>query len=220
MKDEFITVADPSEGFYMEKGSKFLAFVFPAKTEKEFDEYWHSLKKAHPKARHFCWALRLNDTNETQRSNDDGEPSGTAGRPILNQLIKKDLWNTGLIVVRYFGGTKLGVPGLIEAYRSSAEDAIQKTSFMTGSVYSQICFVMEYDQHPSFINFCKKKNVPIMEETFSEKASVTIGFKASGSKEDVISFMKDYSQLDLPSLEDYLTVKKMRIEYIPGYTVQ
>ena len=108
----------------MDRGSKFLAYASPVANESEANLFLQKIKKDHPKARHYCSALRLNPDASLERINDDGEPSGSAGRPIMGQLIKHKLTNAMIIVVRYFGGTKLGVPGLIEAYKTSAANAI------------------------------------------------------------------------------------------------
>jgi len=117
-----MTLKSLSEGYYMERGSKFHAYAFPVQTEDEVHSILQALKKEHPKARHFCSALRLYPDASLERSNDDGEPSGSAGRPILGQLVKHDLTNVFVVVVRYFGGTKLGIPGLIEAYQCRNHD--------------------------------------------------------------------------------------------------
>ena len=108
--DRYKTIAEASEGIFRDKGSKFLAYAYPIKSEGNVKEYISVLKALHPKARHHCWALRLSPDRSVFRLNDDGEPSGTAGRPILNTILSNDLTNILVVVVRYFGGTLLGVP--------------------------------------------------------------------------------------------------------------
>jgi uncharacterized YigZ family protein len=125
-EDTYRTINRPSEGIFRDKGSKFIAYAYPFKSEEHLKELINDLKNQHPKARHYCYAYRLSTDRAVYRINDDGEPSGTAGRPMLNTLLSKDLTNILMVVVRYFGGTLLGVPGLINAYKSAAEDAIQQ----------------------------------------------------------------------------------------------
>lgn len=120
-----------SEGLYKEKGSKFIAVAYPVKSEDEFKEAYADVKNEYHNARHHCYAYRVNPEEEEVRSNDDGEPSGTAGKPILNQLYSFELYNICVIVVRYFGGTKLGVSGLINAYKQATIDAINNANIKT-----------------------------------------------------------------------------------------
>ena len=120
----FHTIVRTSEGIYREKGSKFIALAFPVSTEDEVKKHLAEVKKQYYDARHHCYAYILGPNKDAYRQNDDGEPSGTAGRPIYGQLLSKDVTNTLIIVVRYFGGIKLGVSGLINAYKTAAKDAL------------------------------------------------------------------------------------------------
>lgn len=129
--DQFLTVAGPATGSYKDKGSTFQAYIFPLREETEAREYLNRLHKEHPKARHICHAYRFGPDPEYARVQDDGEPSGTAGRPILSQLKSRHLENTLIAVVRYFGGTLLGTSGLIQAYRQAAADAIGNSEIIT-----------------------------------------------------------------------------------------
>ena len=119
------TIAKPSEGIYREKGSKFIALAFPVRTEDEVKEHLTAVKKQYYDARHHCYAYILGPNKDAYRLNDDGEPSGTAGRPIYGQLLSKDVTDTLIIVVRYFGGVKLGVSGLLNAYKIAAKEALE-----------------------------------------------------------------------------------------------
>lgn len=123
--DYFHTVDKTAEAEFKDRGSRFLAYVFPVDTPDTFKEQLQLLKKEHPKAVHHCFAYRIGLDGNVFRVSDDGEPSGTAGRPILGQIDSKELTNIGIVVVRYFGGTLLGVPGLINAYKSAAALALQ-----------------------------------------------------------------------------------------------
>ena len=124
------TIAQPSFAEFKDRGSRFLAYAYPIKLVEEFKEKLQLLKKEHPKAVHHCFAYRIGLDNNIFRVSDDGEPSGTAGKPILGQIDSKQLTNVLIIVVRYFGGTLLGVPGLINAYKSAAAMALQLTPFI------------------------------------------------------------------------------------------
>ncbi len=126
MDDSYKTLESPAEGTYREKGSRFLAFGFPVQNEEEIRNILASLRKKYHDARHHCYAYRLGTTGEAYRVNDDGEPSGTAGKPILGQLLSNNLTHVLVVVVRYFGGTLLGTGGLITAYRSATADMICK----------------------------------------------------------------------------------------------
>src|ERR1700749_1784918 len=122
--DTYKTITAPVEGDFRDRGSKFLAFAYPITSEQQIKPIIDKLKNEHPKANHHCWAMRLTPDRSVFKLNDDGEPSGTAGRPILNTLLSKDLTNILVVVVRYFGGTLLGVPGLINAYKVATEEAL------------------------------------------------------------------------------------------------
>lgn len=130
LNDTYNTIATPAEGVFRDKGSKFIAYIYPIFSEAEVKPIVQQLKTDHPKARHHCWAYRLGRTGDDFRVNDDGEPSGTAGRPILNSLLSAGLTNILVVVVRYFGGTLLGVPGLITAYKSATVEAIRNSTIV------------------------------------------------------------------------------------------
>ena len=122
--DTYKSVAGPSEGLFKDNGSRFIAFLYPIETEEEVREKVSALRKEYHDARHHCYAYRLGLDGSTYRSSDDGEPSGSAGRPILGQIDSAGLSDVLVVVVRYFGGIKLGIPGLIRAYKTSTADAI------------------------------------------------------------------------------------------------
>ncbi len=146
MINEFHTIAEPTEGFYKEKGSKFLAFAFPVRNEEEIKVHLEALRKQYYDARHHCYAYIIGLKNQAFRANDDGEPNHSAGDPILGQIRSKSLTNCLIVVVRYFGGTKLGVGGLITAYKTAAEEALSKAEILT--IYSKTKFRLKfgYDQ--------------------------------------------------------------------------
>ncbi|MDF2457519.1 MAG: Xaa-Pro dipeptidase, partial [Cytophagaceae bacterium] len=130
IKKAFQTLRFPVEGLYKEKGSKFLSKALPVQSEDEIKQHLASIRKEYDDARHVCYAFSLQEPFLTERGNDDGEPAHTAGTPILNQIRSFELSNVLVVVVRYFGGTKLGVSGLIQAYKAAAEDALQKAEII------------------------------------------------------------------------------------------
>lgn len=131
IKDTYKTLGSSGESLFKDRGSKFFGYVFPVHHEEEFKEKLEEIKSEHHQARHHCYAYRLDPDELRYRANDDGEPSHSAGTPILHALQSSELIDVGAIVVRYFGGTKLGVSGLINAYRSAAEEAIQTAKIIT-----------------------------------------------------------------------------------------
>lgn len=130
MDNNFLTIKTPSEGIYKEKGSKFLSFAMHVSSVEEAKSQINALKKEHHKARHVCFAYRIGEKAEVYRGCDDGEPAGTAGRPILRCMEARNLTDSMVVVVRYFGGTLLGTGGLMRAYKASAEDALSKAGLI------------------------------------------------------------------------------------------
>jgi uncharacterized YigZ family protein len=145
MKDPlyYQTIDKTSTAEYKDRGSRFIAFVFPASTPEQFKEQLQLLKKEHPKAVHHCFAYRMSVSGDIFRSSDDGEPSGTAGKPILGQIDSKQLTDTAVVVVRYFGGTLLGVPGLIQAYKSAAAMALQLVPVVQKPI--EVSYELQFD---------------------------------------------------------------------------
>jgi len=143
MTDSFLTIEQAAEGLYKDKGSRFLAYAFPVETEDEVKELVQLLKKEHYSARHHCYAWRLGADKTRFRTNDDGDPSPPAGKPILGQIIRLDLTNILIVVVRYFGGTLLGVSGLINAYREAAADVLANVVIVERLV--ELGFQVEFD---------------------------------------------------------------------------
>ena len=142
-QDFYYTINQSSTAEFKDKGSKFFAFTFPIEKPEDFKIQLQDLKKAHPKAVHYCFAYRIGTDGNNFRSSDDGEPSGTAGKPILGQIDSKSLTNLAVIVIRYWGGTLLGVPGLINAYKTAAALALQVTPITQKQV--EINFIIEFD---------------------------------------------------------------------------
>ncbi len=203
MTDAFDTLAGPAEGYVMDRGSKFIAYAYPVADEAECHAHVARLRKAHPKARHFCTAWRLFPDASLERSNDDGEPSGSAGKPILGQLVRLHLTQAMVVVVRYFGGTKLGVPGLIEAYRTSTADALAHASIVTRHVYRTACLRMGFDQYATFHSYCKQHDVPVIDTSFDAAATLTIALPAQTSDADLLRHLRQYANRDFDTIEAY-----------------
>jgi len=153
----YLTIGEASTGIFKEKGSKFLAFAFPFQEVTSLDTIRNELKKKHPQACHFCFAYRLGVKEIQWRISDDGEPSNSAGNPILGQLLALDLTNTLVIVVRYFGGTKLGVGGLISAYKTATKEALDKAVIVAKTPSSLISFFVTFDKLPLVMHNIKKQ---------------------------------------------------------------
>lgn len=163
------TIKTPSEGSYHESGSKFLAYAIPLTSREELEEKFSEVKSLHPKARHHCYAYRILDRDEiTEYSVDAGEPSGSAGQPILGELRRNNLVNVAVIVVRYFGGTKLGIPGLIHAYRESTASAITANETILVTRTQQYAIVTPLALQPQFYSACKHCGIEIVDTTYDD----------------------------------------------------
>ena len=162
--DSFLTIKGESEGLFKDKGSKFIAKAYPVENEGQVKEILAGLKKEYHDARHHCYAYRINPEDEQFRSNDDGEPSGTAGKPILNQLLSKELMNVMVVVIRYFGGTKLGVSGLINAYKNATIEALNNSSIVKQFIYRQIEIRFDYLLMNSVMRLIKEEDADIVEQ--------------------------------------------------------
>jgi uncharacterized YigZ family protein len=161
-EDTYLTAGKATEATFTDRGSKFIAYVYPIQTEADVKPLVAQLKAAHPKANHHCWAMRLSPDRSIFRLNDDGEPSGTAGRPILNVLLSKNVTNTLIVVVRYFGGKLLGVPGLINAYKFAAEEALN-VSRLVEKVSSDV-YTIEFDylQMNAVMKLIKEEDITVL----------------------------------------------------------
>jgi uncharacterized YigZ family protein len=162
--DTFLTISAPSEGFYKEKGSKFLAFAYPVLGEEDIKEYLDELRKQYYDARHFCYAYMLGKEQEVFRANDDGEPNHSAGDPILGQIRSANLTDILIVVVRYFGGTKLGVGGLITAYKIAAAEAIQNAEILEKIVSKPIYLELEYPEMNEVMRIIKEYELEIISQ--------------------------------------------------------
>lgn len=186
--DHYFTIEKPAMAEFKDRGSKFLGYAFPISSPEHFKQHLQDLKKEHAKAVHHCFAYRLGLTNDLFRVSDDGEPAGTAGRPILGQIDSSGVTNTAIIVVRYFGGTLLGVPGLINAYKSAASMALQLTPFVQKTIecYYEVSF--DYTQMGDVMNIVKQYGCSVAEQTMQLFCNLRIGIPKARLEEVLYKF--------------------------------
>lgn len=173
--DYYSTVERPASAEYKDRGSKFIAYTFPVMSVNDFKDRLADIKKEHPKATHHCFAYRLGLDGLQFRVSDDGEPSGSAGRPILGQIDSKGLTNVLIIVVRYFGGTLLGVPGLINAYKTAAALALQVTPFVQRPVLVNYRLQFDYTQMNDVMKVVKYFDCAILKQETNLFCMIEIG---------------------------------------------
>ena len=174
MSFQYRSVENEYTGLYKDKSSKFIAYLFPIQNQEEFANRLAALKKEHPQARHFCYAYRLGFPKDVSKSSDDGEPAGTAGKPILNQLLSEDLRNVAIIVVRYFGGTLLGSSGLIKAYKGASADALMKAHIIQVEPRVQLTIETDYLQLNSILQYLKAESIKILNKTVDDTCCIEI----------------------------------------------
>ncbi len=179
LSDTYLTITQPSEGLFKEKGSKFLSFAFSVRTEEEIKNILASIRKEHYSARHCCFAWSLGQDHERYRVNDDGEPSGTAGRPIYGQIVSHNLTNILVVVVRYFGGTLLGVSGLIQAYKLAAADALDHAQIVTQTIEHILDIDFEYAAMNDLMLLIKEEQLEIVNSQFDLQCRITIKVRSS-----------------------------------------
>ena len=182
MNDTYNTIEETSTGLFKDKGSKFIAYAYPIFSEDEVKEILKSIKKEHFNARHHCYAWRLGDENIRFRANDDGEPSSTAGKPILGQLLSFDVTNILLVVVRYFGGTLLGVSGLINAYKNAAKDVLENASIVEKKIESIFQIKFSYNELNDVMGIMKNENLNQLETLFLEDCKIKFSIRKSESQ--------------------------------------
>ena len=174
MNDLYKTIKKRSEGLFKDKGSRFIAFAFPVNNEEEIKQRIAEIKKDYHDARHHCYAWCLGADRERFRANDDGEPSGSAGKPILGQIQSRDLTQVLVVVVRYFGGTLLGVGGLINAYRSATAAALNQATIIEKKVEDQLVITFGYNEMNAVMKVIKEFDLGYEDQQFDLECSVTI----------------------------------------------
>ena len=179
MSDEYRTIATDSEGYYTEKRSKFLAFAHHVETAEQVKDIIARYRKKYYDARHVCYAYMLGAARADFRANDDGEPSSTAGKPILGQINSNELTDILIVVVRYYGGVNLGTSGLIVAYREAAADAIAHATIETRQVEEEIVFTFSYPQMNDVMRIIKDMQPRILSQTFDNTCELRLRIRQS-----------------------------------------
>lgn len=183
LTDTYQTIAAPTEGFYKEKGSKFIAYAYEVDSEEAVRARLEEVQQLHNKARHFCYAYRIGKEGTRFRANDDGEPSGTAGRPILGQIDSFGLTNLLAVVVRYFGGTKLGTSGLKRSYKTATQDALEQATVVERIVEATYEVVFDYVATSAVMNFIKQEDFSILSMDYQERTTLVVQVRQSAMEQ-------------------------------------
>ena len=200
--DTYKTIEASSEGLYKEKGSKFIALAFPASSEEQVKEVLDELRKSYHDARHHCYAYSLGARGDKWRMNDDGEPSGTAGKPIYGQLQSFEVTNILAVVIRYFGGTKLGVSGLINAYKTATHDALANAKVITKTVNDIFKLTFGYTVMNDIMRIIKETDVEIKSQNFDNVCSIVTSVR----QKQVDEFLQRVKKVDGAAAE-YLSTE-------------
>lgn len=177
MIDTYKTIQSPAEGLFKDKGSKFISYAIPVKTVEEIKEILTEYRKKYYDARHVCYAYMLGHERKEFRANDDGEPSGTAGRPILGQINSKELTNVLVVVIRYFGGILLGTSGLINAYREAASDALNQANTVEETLDKQFDICFEYPLMNDVMRIVKETDAQILRQSYENDCIMTLNIR-------------------------------------------
>lgn len=200
MEFSFNTIKSPVENILLkEKGSKFIGFAFPVDDEEDLKKSLQKIREEHPKATHHCYAFRLGMKGENYRANDDGEPSGSAGLPIYNQLLAHEITNVLVIVVRYYGGTKLGVSGLVKTYKESAKITLEEAEIITKELESEIEISFNFSQQNQIFTLLNKFDGRILDFLSDEKCIITARIKTS-IKEDISEQLSEMQNISFKIL--------------------
>ena len=189
-KDSYLTISGPAEAIYKERSSKFLTYAYPVESEEEIKELLDALRKQYYDATHHCYAYRLGPQGEQFRANDDGEPSGTAGKPILGQLLSAKVTNCLVVVVRYFGGTKLGVSGLIQAYKESTAEVLAVSNIIEKTVDKIITIDFSYISMNGVMRVIKEMNPHIEEQVFDNLCTMKLRIRESEADQLIAKLLK------------------------------
>jgi len=180
MLHEYKTIENPVENTLLkEKGSKFIGFAFPVNNENELKNALEKIRSEHPKATHHCYAFRMGINGENYRANDDGEPSGSAGLPIYNQLLANDITNVLVISVRYYGGTKLGVSGLVKAYKESAKITLEEANIIIKELEAEIEIQFNFNQQNLIFTLLSKFDAKVLNFDANENCILTATLKTA-----------------------------------------
>ena len=179
VNDVYKTISEDCTGLFKNKGSKFYSFAFPVFNEEEAKQHLNNLRKKYHDARHHCFAYILGQDGSVYRINDDGEPSGTAGKPIHGRIVSAGLTNILIVVVRYFGGTLLGTSGLIKAYRSAAEECLKNANIVELTVNVNFKINFKYEQMNKVMRIAKEGGIKIHSQDFGNDCSIEMSIRKS-----------------------------------------
>lgn len=180
--DTYLTIEQPVEALFKDKGSKFIGLAYPVQNEQQVKEILQGLKKEHHTANHHCYAYRLGADKLTFRANDDGEPSNTAGKPILGQIQSNDLTDILIVVVRYFGGTLLGVSGLIHAYKTTAAEAIKLSKIVEKQILFSYTIHFPFEQLNDVMKILKQSDSKITAQEFDNNCKISFNIRKASSE--------------------------------------
>jgi uncharacterized YigZ family protein len=198
-EDTYLTITTSAEGLYKDKGSKFIAYAFPVSSEHQIKQHLSDLRKEHFNARHHCYAFRLGADKMAYRANDDGEPKYSAGKPILGQIQSNDLTNILIVVVRYFGGTLLGVSGLITAYKLAATNALENAIIIEKKVMERYELTFDYLQMNDVMKLMKDEELEQISQNFDLNCTLVFAVRKNNAQK-VVDLFKKISNLEIEFL--------------------
>ncbi len=190
--DTYKEIKKPSKGLYKEKGSKFISYAFPVHSEEQVKQRIDDVKKIENSARHHCYAFILNPDKSAIRSNDDGEPSSTAGKPILGRIESNDLTNTLIIVARYFGGIKLGIPGLIRSYKAAAEDSLLNNKVIQKNIKEIYELEFMYENINNVMSIIKTENIDVITTDLKLDCKIIVSISRKDAERIINLFKNNY----------------------------
>jgi uncharacterized YigZ family protein len=198
--DTYLTISEASEEIlFKEKNSKFFGYAFPVQSEEEVKNFLESLKKIHSSARHFCYAYQIGTTNIQYRTNDDGEPNNSAGMPIYGQIQSYNVTNILIVVVRYFGGVKLGVGGLITAYKTTAQETLQSVTIIEKTIDVRFLIQFDYKNMNKIMRIIKEKNLNIETQKMEESCEIEITTRKKNA-ENIFSIFKNIFEVEIKEI--------------------
>ncbi len=201
MSDQYNSITEKVISDIRIKNSKFIGYAFPCNDITQFEQVLYEVKKEHPKATHHCFAYRIGYPDFLHRFNDDGEPSGTAGKPMYGAILSKDFYDVAVIVVRYYGGTKLGTSGLIQAYKESAAEALNQAQVVLKTISEKFKIEFDYGVMGELLNELKSAGIEIVDKTLDEKPSLTIQIPVSKVEEKILLFKAKFLKVSLEEVD-------------------
>lgn len=214
MKDTYNTLAAPAEGEFKDRGSKFINYAYPVFSEDDIKECLDTVRKIHPKARHHCYAWRLGLSGNEYRANDDGEPSGTAGKPMLGQIDSFELTNVISICVRYFGGTLLGTSGLINAYRNAVKVTFEAAEIIEKTVEDIYQFTFDYSIMSQVMNAVKKEDLEIVKKDFGNTGVLEVAIRQSEIDAKILQLRAQIAEVRIEEAPEIKEIEGLTVQYL------